>query len=106
MQSHKGNKSGGFKLKYHLRYQKGLKPIQIPQKANVKVLQPVTVTAPESLSKMFERALDDAKFVGQLRKTNPSSIAIAMPDDPQADSERALLPKIIEQVFRALPRIE
>lgn len=93
-------------MKYHLRYHQGLKPIQIPQKASVKVLQPVTVTAPESLSKMFERALDDAKFVGQLRKTNPSSIAIAMPDDPQADSARALLPKIIEQVFQALPRIE
>lgn len=93
-------------MKYHLRYHQGLKPIQIPQKANVKVLQPVTVTAPESLSKMFKRALDDAKFVGRLRKSNPSSIAIAMPDDPQADSERALLQKIIEQVFQILPRME
>ena len=93
-------------MKYHLRYHKGLKPIQIPQKANVKVLQPATVTAPESLSNMFDRALEDAQFVGQLRKNNPSSIAIAMPDDLQSVSARALLPNIIEQLFQALPHIE
>jgi len=92
-------------LEYLLKHHKGLKLIKIPEKANVTVLQPESMPVRETLSNMLDLALHNARFIDQLRKKNPSSIAIVIPDETQPVPLEALLSNIIQQLFHALPSI-
>ena len=89
-----------------MKYHKGLKLIQIPEKANVTVLQPAAMPVRGTISDMMGLALQNARFIAQLRKKNPSRIAIVIPDGTQTVPVEALLPIIIQQLFHALPRLE
>jgi nickel-dependent lactate racemase len=97
-------------LEYHLKYQNGTRPIEIPEKANVTVLQPVTMPSQESLSKALDNALvgpsDCASFSEQLRRKKPLRIAIAIPDESQPVPVKELLPIIFQHMERALPHLE
>ena len=93
-------------LEYHLKYHKGLKLINIPEKANVTVLEPEAMPGRNSLSDMLDSALHSARFSEQLRKKNPASIAISIPDETQPVPVKSLLPKLIQQLFHTLPRLE
>ncbi|MGD9368493.1 MAG: nickel-dependent lactate racemase [Desulfobacteraceae bacterium] len=97
-------------MEYYLKYQNGIKPIEIPEKANVTVLQPVAMPAQKSLSKALDHALASplgcAPLSEQLRRKNHLSIAIAVPDGSQPVPVKALLPIIFQHMERALPHFE
>lgn len=90
-------------MEYLLKYHKGLKLIKIPEKANVTVLQPEAMHIRGTISEMMDLALQNARFIAQLRETNPSRITIVIPDETQTVPVEALLPIIIGQLFHALP---
>jgi nickel-dependent lactate racemase len=96
----------GFCMEYLLNYHKGLKLIKIPEKANVTVLQPEAMPVRETLADMTDHALHNARFIAQLRKRNPSRIAIVIPDETQPVPVETLLPNITQQLFQALPHME
>ncbi len=96
----------GFCMDYLLKYHKGPKLIKIPEKANVTVLQPEAMPVRGTLSNMTDLALQNARFIPQLRKKNPSSIAIVIPDETQPAPVETLLPNIIQQLFHALPSLD
>ncbi len=93
-------------MEYPLKYHKGLKRIKIPEKARVTVLLPNAMPVRETLLSMLDLALYNARFIAQLRRKNPSSIAIIIPDETQPVPVEALLLNIIQQLFHALPHIE
>jgi nickel-dependent lactate racemase len=92
-------------MEYLLKYHKGLKLIKIPEKANVTVLQPGAMPVRGTISDMMDLALQNARFIAQLREKNPSRIAIVIPDKTHIVPVEALLPIIIQQLFHALPRL-
>lgn len=97
-------------MEYYLKYQNGIMPVEIPEKANVTVLQPVSMSSQESLSKALDHALasplDCAPLSEQLQKKNPLSIAMAIPDESQPVPVKELLPIIFQHLERALPHFE
>ncbi|MBR9986753.1 MAG: DUF2088 domain-containing protein [Desulfosarcina sp.] len=92
-------------MEYLLKYHKGLKLIKIPEKANVTILQPEAMPVRGSISDMMDLALQNARFIAQVKRKNPSRIAIVIPDETQFVPVEVLLPIIIQQMFYALPRL-
>jgi len=93
-------------LEYLLKYHNGQKLIKIPEKANVTVLQPEAMSVRETFSNMLDLALNNTRFIAQLRRKKPSSIAIVIPDETKPVPVEALLSNIIQPLFHALPDLE
>ena len=93
-------------MEFLFEYHKGLKLIKIPEKANVTVLQPKAMPVRETLTDMMDLALQNARFVAQLREKNPSLVAIVIPDESQPAPLETLLSNIVENLFHALPNLE
>lgn len=92
-------------MEYLLKYHEGQKLIKIPEKANVTLLQPEGMPVRGTLSNMMDLALQNTRFIAQLREKNPSRIAIAIPNETQPAPVETLLPHIVKQVFHALPSL-
>ena len=98
-------------LEYYFQHRNGIRPIKIPEKANITVLQPVGMPARESLSEAIDRALTDpldggAPFSELLQRKNPSSLAIAIPDKSPPVPVNELLSIIFHHLDRGMPGFE
>jgi len=92
-------------LEYYLKYNDTLKPIKIPEKAEVTVLEPKSFSARNSTIELLERSLESARFKERLRKKNPASVAIAIQDIIKPVPIASVLPRIIEQLTQILPHL-
>lgn len=93
-------------MEFCLKYKDALKPVRIPEKANVTLLDPQPAPARNTIRALLSRATESAGFKERLKNKNPSSVAIAVQDIAESVPTRAILQHIIDQVTQALPHLD
>ena len=86
-----------------LKYGAGHKTIQIPEKADVSVLEPRAMPAVASIAASVTEALQSPEaglpFSEHLQRMRPSSVAIAVPDETRPTPVKQILPPLLETLF-------
>ncbi len=94
-------------MKFDLKYGDGIKTVQIPDGADMTVLQPETTPILESLSTALSNALENplgcCALSKQLRQKEHPSIALAIPDDTLATPVKELVSIILAYIYRVFP---
>ena len=97
-------------MKFELKYHNGLETVQIPDHARVSLLQPKNLPALDAVSDDLTNALENPLGCDapseQLARKNQPKIAIAIPDETRPTPVKTLLPIVIEQLHRSLPKLD
>ena len=92
-----------------LKYGDGRKLIRIPDRADVTILKPAERSEVPSIADALAKALGDPlaceSFGQMLRRAEPASIAIAVPDETRPVPLEPILPVILEKIRDALPAL-
>ena len=96
-------------MEIELKYGDGRKLIRIPEQADVTILKPAEFPTVGSIAEALEKALVDPlgceSFQQMLRRANPESIAIAVPDETRPVPLEPILPMILEKIGKSLPAL-
>jgi len=107
--SRKPRKIAGYDVEIELKYGDGRKLIRIPDRADVTLLKPAELPVVGSIADALEKALSDPlgceSFGQMLRRAQPASIAIAVPDETRPFPLEPILPVILEKIREALPAL-
>ncbi len=97
-------------MKFDLKYGDGIKVIQIPEDADITVLQPEIVpilkSLPTALNNALENPLNGDALGRQLRKKGHPRIAIAIPDETLATPVGELVSIVLSHIYGSLPGLE
>ncbi|MDJ0781872.1 MAG: nickel-dependent lactate racemase [Desulfosarcinaceae bacterium] len=97
-------------MQVDLKYGQGVKSVHIPDKADVRLLQPDQVPVLGALTTTLETSLtaplNSAALGDRLRQSAPERVAIVIPDDTRPTPVKELLPGIARQIFTALPKLK
>jgi nickel-dependent lactate racemase len=97
-------------MKFDLKYGTGIKSVQIPEDAEVTLLQPETMPILESLSLSLNNALENPlgcdPLASQLQQKAQPKIAIAVPDETLSTPVKELLTIILKHIYKSLPKLE
>ncbi len=96
-------------MEIELKYGDDLQRIQVPDKAEVTILEPNTFPELGSISMALQKALEkpigSEPLATMLHETRPKNIAIAIPDETRPAPVKAILPPLINQILKALPEL-
>ena len=97
-------------MKFDLKYGDGIKVIQIPEDADITVLQPKIVpilkSLPTALNNALENPLNCDALGRQLRKKGHPRIAIAIPDETLATPVGELVSIVLSHIYGSIPGLE
>ena len=97
-------------MEIKLKYGDSFKAIEISEKAEVTVLQPVAVAVLDSIQTELKYSLENPlgcePLSEQLHRKNPAKIVIAIPDETRPTPVKELLPILLQDVYRALPELD
>ena len=93
-------------MEIELKYGNGRKLIQIPNRSDVTILKPAELPVVGSIVEALESVLADPlgceSFQQMLRRADPESIAIAVPDETRPVPLEPILPVILEKIYKTL----
>lgn len=93
-----------------LKYGRGFRELNIPEKADVTVLSPSSVPAVEDLVAVLGGALSSPlgrpPFEELVRGIAPKKVAISVPDETRAIPLSNVLPSILRRLYSAAPELE
>ena len=96
-------------MEIELRYGDGRKLIRIPDRVDVTILKPSETPTVGSIADALEKVLVDPlgceSFQQMLRRADPESIAIAVPDETRPVPLKPVLPVILEEIRKTLPAL-
>ena len=94
-------------MKLNLKHGKGNKTLHIPDQADVSILKPGTLPVLPDIGCALEMTLDNPIQAARLEdKTEPQTVAIAIPDETRPTPSRELLPDILRRLYDAYPNLK
>lgn len=97
-------------MKFDFRYGDGVKQVQMPEEAEITILEPENMPILESLSLSLNEALKDPLYcdslAGQLKQKEHPSIALAIPDATLATPVKELVSIVLEHIYQSIPDLK
>jgi len=90
-----------------LKYGSGYRTVELPDGSDVTIMQPRELPVLPDIGHALEQALDNPIDTPTLEgRPRPSSVAIAVPDETRPAPLKALLPVLLDRIFRVWPDLD
>ena len=90
-----------------LKYGSGYRALELPDGADVTVMQPRDLPVLEDMGRALDDALDNPIGATRLEdRPRPASVAIAVPDETRPAPLKILLPVLLDRLFRTWPDLD
>jgi nickel-dependent lactate racemase len=97
-------------MELELKYGEELRPIRIPDKADVTILKPNALpeldSIQDALQYQLEQPTGSLSLLALLQGKRPERIAIAIPDETRPAPVKEIVPPLLVHIYRTLPNLK